>query len=282
MVVRCAVPAKLLVIATGFISSVASLGGGLLLYFEGLSLLEHTVREGAKSDLATTSTVLLQTMQLPKKMADKYRFLLMNPKEGRRWETPHQLSQDLLPFQTLDVYTTGIYGLGLQLVSAVNPAGNATGMVDFVWYDVLEDGSREYIHGHYNTTLYNYSADCPGYCTLCYAVHPETAEYKYFAYRYSDPGANALAEGSPLSESLRGWESSPVSFWMHPAVWYAYDGTPALYLTYVAGMPPRESPSVLRGMQAVTMGFVSTTHWTEQFADIESTVTMVVVTKRGE
>eukprot|EP00755_Sulcionema_specki_P022696 Sspe_Gene.77132::Locus_48173_Transcript_1_1_Confidence_1.000_Length_679::g.77132::m.77132 len=207
MAARCVIPAKLLVIFAGFLSAFASLAGGLLMYFEGLALLEQTVREGAKSDLDATSTILKQTMQLPKMVADKHRLLLMNlHKAEGRWETPYQLSQYLMPIATFDVYTTGIYGVGVQSTSAVDPVGNSTGVSDYVWYDVLEDGSREYIHAHYNTTLYNRSADCPEFCTLCYAIDTRTAEPTHFAYSYSDAGPEAVAVGGAWYESLRGWE----------------------------------------------------------------------------
>eukprot|EP00755_Sulcionema_specki_P024055 Sspe_Gene.80372::Locus_50723_Transcript_1_2_Confidence_0.875_Length_521::g.80372::m.80372 len=152
MVLR--VPVKLLVVVTGILSTAASFAGGIILYFEGLALLERTIEEGSISDRSAVSTVLNDSLLLAMETAELQGHVL------QKWTSLHTGGQPAIAdwaFPTLfyQTWSTDLYGMQIQLVPLVNTSTNTSLLQSISWYDVLADGTREYIYGEYNSSVYN-------------------------------------------------------------------------------------------------------------------------------
>eukprot|EP00755_Sulcionema_specki_P010944 Sspe_Gene.47783::Locus_24537_Transcript_1_1_Confidence_1.000_Length_5334::g.47783::m.47783 len=267
--------AKFLIFCSGLISFSASLAGGLVLYFEGLALLEDTIEQLSQADVKAVTGKFDSSLQVVEINAAVISDVVQN---WDGYKTPSELGvlTKHLALPSL-VHNPHLYCIGVVAVPLENTSENPGGMYDLSWYDLDLSQERVYIHGHYDSTLWN-SSNCSqeGRCVHAWRVSPATGQEVQLEYTYVDNLINAL--NTQFLSKQEGWASGRSSkWWRKPAVWYAADGTPNLYMGYHHVLAPLPHPQ-WAGMKVVACGYIMLTTWERELKEFSTPAHLVMTT----
>eukprot|EP01062_Namystynia_karyoxenos_P071473 TRINITY_DN6699_c0_g3_i1.p1 TRINITY_DN6699_c0_g3~~TRINITY_DN6699_c0_g3_i1.p1 ORF type:complete len:910 (+),score=139.76 TRINITY_DN6699_c0_g3_i1:104-2731(+) len=262
-----ALPAKALMLGTTVVSTLVSFAGGLMMYLEGLRIMDETVREISQVELNATAQKLNNTIVANYEVSSAYLRLLTNwNKYTDARELQHYLHWD----QFARVRSSSsLYGIGVFAVPMVNTVANRSGFVQMLWYDPLADGSREFISGHYFPSQWGTCVDPPWNdtsthrCMICDSVDAETGHIIGFAYTYSDKNLLGLSHGGRWARQQVGWEQDGAVWWRAPDLWRSKDGTPYVFGTFVrtAKLQPPDHPVWGAGYKLTIMTYNLFNEW---------------------
>ena len=197
-------------IFTGLTSTIASLGGGLVMYYQGLSVLTDTVEEVSQSDLQalgdSTKGALDQTLWTCRSYGDMLQQYqgLNNPADMSTW-VKERVFTDLKRGQ--DGLEAG------QFIGYNNATGE--GFQDSVWYDPLKNGDREYVSCKHLPGVDDPATECAKPCIMCHALDPVTGLKTDNIYNYS---SNRFAAHNAME------------VWTEPSVWFSSDDNAYAFL----------------------------------------------------
>eukprot|EP00755_Sulcionema_specki_P022793 Sspe_Gene.77362::Locus_48333_Transcript_3_3_Confidence_0.500_Length_2464::g.77362::m.77362 len=271
------IPIKVLIVLTGVISTTVSMMAGLLLYFEGLRLLERTVEEVSRSDRQAVASMMQGTFHETIRATEFYRDML----QTWEWVDREMFSTWVRKSMVYYTYRSSVlYGVGMSISPLVNITYNKTSWYDVAWFDMQEDGSRLYVHGHYDESHWNHSS-CRGgrRCAATYSMDLETGKRVKNVYNFTEGVTDAVM--TTFLPKMTGWEQGGVEWWRAPAVWYGPDGTPSMYLTYYNVLPAMEHHRLFRDTKVTVRAFLLLSEW-QRVLDMQPTESKMVVMAYGE
>eukprot|EP01060_Flectonema_neradi_P013648 TRINITY_DN20380_c0_g1_i1.p1 TRINITY_DN20380_c0_g1~~TRINITY_DN20380_c0_g1_i1.p1 ORF type:complete len:1850 (+),score=274.18 TRINITY_DN20380_c0_g1_i1:188-5737(+) len=223
------VSVKFLIVATGIISTAASLGCGLLLYLEGIRLLEVTVRELSRADTDSIGGVLGSHFNQTEMLAE---VLHDTTNEWGKFRDKEDFSAYLssVSLSSTRNFNT-LYGMGIFAVPLDNPREESDKyFYDIIWYDRSSDGTIDYLRGRND----------PEQAWTCGKFHCVTADYidpnngttLEVAYVYADGLPDLFYRTCIMNNNPSCMSNATTGLWRPPSVWFASDGAPELYLSY--------------------------------------------------
>ena len=225
---------KYLILLAGMVSTAASLAGGLVLYFEGLDVIEATVKEVARADVqylsqkstepfSSAQSALSETLDLLQRLRFNTRAEFIGWIRNRLiWTTYHN---------KLLIETSGIRGFTKN-----NTASDQ--VYEVVWYERRISGEYDWLHATYEPSWNNTECGSAFPCVAAYTIDPTTNPSPLLdnIYNYSDAGR------VQYSRDLRGKFGDTGSLFIGPWVWFAADGNPYVYINYYMSVPAYNAP----------------------------------------
>eukprot|EP01062_Namystynia_karyoxenos_P071474 TRINITY_DN6699_c0_g3_i2.p1 TRINITY_DN6699_c0_g3~~TRINITY_DN6699_c0_g3_i2.p1 ORF type:complete len:916 (+),score=135.06 TRINITY_DN6699_c0_g3_i2:81-2750(+) len=276
-----ALPAKALMLGTTVVSTLVSFVGGLIMYLEGLRIMEGTVREISQVELQSTARKLNSTIVANYEASSAYYRLLTN------WDG-YTNASELQRFLQRDQFarirsSTSLYGIGVFAVPMVNTIANRSGFVQMVWYDPLADGSRDFISAYYFPSHWGTCVDPPWNdtslhrCIVCDSMDAETGHTIGFAYTYSDYNFIGLSHSGRWARQQVGWEQDGAVWWRAPDLWRSKDGTPYVFGTFVrtAKLQPPDHPVWGAGYKLTIMTYNLFNEWEVLLRQTDGRATLV-------
>ena len=272
--VNVSVPITLVIFFAMFVSTGASMAGGLVMYFESLKSLEATVEETSLSELdgiagnvKTALRLITSTAEQQKKLFYNLEFL--NSDDPSVWAN---LSR-FVSFAQITGTDQGQYSAGFVLIPYDLDTGNP--FYSCIWNDPFADGSVEFVHAfsknHINKTKYiDLSAD--GTESTRWTIDTELLDGEHgnitsFAYSWSaasylqdtligsyDPRNGGIVD-TPTKEweKLDGKGTEATSRWRQPSAWWAADGNAYTFSSFDAIYLPPPPPHPWSSYRAVLM-----------------------------
>eukprot|EP01062_Namystynia_karyoxenos_P067279 TRINITY_DN6118_c0_g1_i1.p1 TRINITY_DN6118_c0_g1~~TRINITY_DN6118_c0_g1_i1.p1 ORF type:complete len:887 (+),score=130.88 TRINITY_DN6118_c0_g1_i1:69-2663(+) len=231
---RVALPAKMLMLATTVLSTLVSFFGGLLMYLEGLRIIEDTVQEISRVELRSTADLLNRSIMETVAISDAYTTLLTG---WSGFPTKEAWQSFLQVDQFGRTRSSNLYGIGIAAVPLVNVVGNESGFMQLVWWDPLADGTRDWLTAAYLPRYWGRCTDSPRSDTLqhrCVVGHhldPVNGSVMGFAYQWSDNLIIEVSDGGRWDKQQAGWEEKGAVWWRRPDVWHSKDNTSYIYGT---------------------------------------------------
>ena len=243
------------------VSTCASMGGGLVMYFESLASLEATVETTSKSEVEGLENTLKRLLVLTTYTADSVRAFHYN-NEVVSSHDPRVVSNQTRAFTFSNTKSMHLGGAGYVLVPY--DIADGSGVYSFVWKEPLkEKGKFHYVHGEHHKYLnhtegleyfpVNHSADPPVPTRMM--VHTNlldegTGEVDEWVYDWN--GVSYLTEMLPRDYDPRdgvpppGWDaglSQAVGHkWRPPAAWRSADGSVFTFSGYDSVHVPPPAP----------------------------------------
>ena len=295
----------LIVLATAF-STFASIGGGLVMYFESISALEDTISEVSDAECSVLRIEILKSIEETKAIVYKTKEFLYSPIiEAQGPVIPD--ATGLLNFTKKDTYdwtrllrrysfgtirrSNYLYSLGVMLTPQNN--NDSSTLYSNIWYDLKASGEREFVwgraakyfpdatddkvlvtradkidevHGEVQSFLYNWTA------MNYYNKAPETESW-------GPPGISGTAFNEwPEGYAPKGWSKGQLGGamerWREPRPWYASDDNPYVYNAYDVVFPPPPPPHPWSVYKYVWInGYFIFTSWEEAVAEYGRTHT---------
>ena len=249
------------------LSSAASLGGGLMMYFEGLRSLRESVKTTSASEVQLLQSEVLSVFKRTVSYGSTVKTFLWST-ERLPPGTDLQEAADIarLLFHSEVVHSNGLLSyIGYTGVMPGEPQHRNTSSVG-VWADVRRDGTLDMMYAEYGPHLPDsarmQNPDNPEkYDVLSAQAYPlvtKTGEKKDFAYSWNwaaDPprhirSTEAIKAGSfGLPGERRGWiaedaavEDSFGAAWFGPDRFPAKDGFVSAFMTLFLAMPAPPPP----------------------------------------
>eukprot|EP01065_Artemidia_motanka_P033173 TRINITY_DN4013_c0_g1_i2.p1 TRINITY_DN4013_c0_g1~~TRINITY_DN4013_c0_g1_i2.p1 ORF type:complete len:1227 (+),score=337.45 TRINITY_DN4013_c0_g1_i2:103-3681(+) len=246
-----AVPAVVLMLAAALVSTSVSLAGGMLMFFEGLKVIEQTVKEVSEADVQSVARQLNQSYQAVYEAAFTYKATIQT------WQGLSS-SRDVLEKNEKELfarinYSESLYSMLIASIPMNNTIGNPDVLYQAVWWDPLTvgvpPGTREFVaaafgehnFGKHNDACSTYQGDPKmlDYCDLVWAIDRQTSK------RMLEPSyarvISAIATfgdtGTRWTEQQEGWREDGADWWRVPNVWYSRDGTPYVFASFVQVLP---------------------------------------------
>ena len=232
-----------MVIASGVVSTVISVAAGLVMYLEGLQVIEKTVEETGLADLQALSREGRKSFEVTENHGLRLSDMLRNFKGTssmelfEEWTTVRFVGET---YRSNLVHGIAAYGR--------NTSNKSQRIYDIVWYDVYKNGVRFYVNARVNSSI-NTTA-CPFPCAVTYSIpEPETAQLGPNIYNFT---ANIVSD-----EAIAGYESSNIepgsSWWEGPFIWFSGDGNPYVYLINMLWLPPTPDHNILGEYQSIAV-----------------------------
>eukprot|EP01062_Namystynia_karyoxenos_P018904 TRINITY_DN1704_c0_g2_i2.p1 TRINITY_DN1704_c0_g2~~TRINITY_DN1704_c0_g2_i2.p1 ORF type:complete len:910 (+),score=230.04 TRINITY_DN1704_c0_g2_i2:86-2731(+) len=241
MPARVALPAKVLMLATTLMSTLVSLVGGLVMYLEGLLIIDNTVKEISWVELSCAANKLNSSLAETEEAAYAYATLLSTWRglpSAAEWQEFLQADQ----FGRVKA-SVGLYGTGVLVVPMVNTAANSSGFAQIVWWDPLADGTRDWLSASYLPEQWGICADpsrddtLKHRCLVAHSLDPANGSAVAFAYQWSDNFMREVSSGGFWDKQQVGWEDTGAVWWKIPEVWHSKDDTPYIFGTLVYTLP---------------------------------------------
>ncbi|KAJ9463141.1 hypothetical protein DIPPA_16068 [Diplonema papillatum] len=279
----------MVIVATMFLSSVASIGGGVILYFDSLSALKERVRQLSMSDtysvVTSLSAQIHETMDTTEDLTRQIRMHggLLQTTEGNRLWTRAAAYGAVRSRRSF--YSAG---LTAYPVNVSNFENSDDFLYEVAWGDVLADGSPQYVAGTSNVTMAEDCAPYPPDTELPRCVHAYTLKddgsYDQFLYSYPTTTAKWVAD---RAEEFRGRVGNGsrlwVDFWMGPYTWTSSDGFrymyAGLYRVFNEGALP--SNPFFRDKRVAVQTFIQFDSWSDILESHSTDATMAVYYYNG-
>eukprot|EP01062_Namystynia_karyoxenos_P039388 TRINITY_DN2863_c2_g1_i1.p1 TRINITY_DN2863_c2_g1~~TRINITY_DN2863_c2_g1_i1.p1 ORF type:complete len:1173 (+),score=170.48 TRINITY_DN2863_c2_g1_i1:99-3521(+) len=277
---RCSPSAKLLMVITTIISTGVSFGGGLIMYLEGLAVIEHTVREISDAELGSTARRLRFTFDAA---YDTSIALAGIVADWDTWESPRTLEglqRFLRPyeFHVTRPYLDEMQGTGLLITPLANTLANRTAFYQTVWWEPLSqnvpEGTLEYVSGTYLPSHFGHercvpepNETHPDYakyrCNIVHLLDSETGAVLDKSYAYSERIVNNLRPGGRWEALQIGWEEHGATWWRAADVWTSTDRTPYIYTGWmrVLKQQTRDHPLWGAGFKVTVTTFAVFSSW---------------------
>ena len=243
------------------VSTGASMGGGLVMYFESLASLEVTVETTSKSEMEGLENTLKTLLVLTTYTADSVRAFHYN-NEVVSSHDPRVVSNQTRAFSFSNTKSMHLGGAGYVLVPY--DIADGSGVYSLLWNEPLkEKGKFHYVHGEHHKYLnhkegleyfpVNHSADPPVPTKMM--VHTSfvdegTGELGEWVYDWN--GVTYLTDMLPRDYDPRdgvpppGWDaglSQAVGHkWRPPRAWRSVDGSVYTYSGYDSVHVPPPAP----------------------------------------
>ena len=256
---QCKPPVLAVIAFATLVSTAASMGGGLVMYFESLKSLEDTVRETSSSELASLEKHMHDIITRPPTATEATRYFTYN-EDTITTDDPLLWEGKMRPYFFTVVKSLGLYSAVIFLVP--HNITDGTAFYNIVWADVLRDGRRDYIYGEYHNQFaphedyftVNTTAQ-PPYPTemliSTHRMHNVTGEVRDFVYKWN--GVSYLVDligpdydprnGLPPSGGWATGDGPDVGHkWRPPYSWISMDGTTYAYAGYDSVHVPPPAP----------------------------------------
>ena len=243
------------------VSTCASMGGGLVMYFESLASLEATVETTSKSEMEGLENTLKTLLVLTTYTADSVRAFHYN-NEVVSSHDPRVVSNQTRAFSFSNTKSMHLGGAGYVLVPY--DIADGSGVYSLVWNEPLrEKGKFHYMHGEHHKYLnhtegleyfpVNHSADPPVPTRMM--IHTDlldegTGEVDEWVYDWD--GVNYLTDMLPHDYDPRdgvpppGWDAGLAEAvghrWRPPRAWRSVDGSVYTYSGYDSVHVPPPAP----------------------------------------
>eukprot|EP00756_Hemistasia_phaeocysticola_P009731 Hpha_TRINITY_DN14943_c3_g10::TRINITY_DN14943_c3_g10_i1::g.143127::m.143127 len=274
---RWVVPTQVLLAASTVVSTVVSLMGGMVLYFEGLSALEDTARNLALSESQVASERLGLYFVTVKEQAEQYEQIML--KAGQKdWSLNvtelRDYNMDLASALTRTNRRI-VLGFGFDVVSG--PNDSVEDYYQTFWWDEITEESLVARYG--GTKMYvtatsgtHQSASCPDpasthHCVRANIVNNNTDQVFGYAYDWS----RRIWTYEEIMAKSGGWRMSAVLSWQ------SYDGTPYLYTQYWKFIPVMIPGHPSLGGGVVLQEMMMLNGWTQDLVALESKGSMFAI-----
>ena len=226
---------KYLILLAGMVSTAASLAGGLVLYFEGLDVIEATVKEVARADVQYLSQKSTEAFSSAHSALSETRELLQRLRFNTRAEFIGWIRSRLMwtTFHNkLLIEASGIRGF---------TKNNTTGdqIYEVVWHERRISGEYDWIFATYDPSNNNTECGTPFPCVAAYTIDPTSNPSPLLdnIYNYSDAGRVQY-----VRDLRNGYLGDTGSLFAGPWVWFAADGNPYVYMSYYMMVPAYNAP----------------------------------------
>ena len=226
---------KYLILLAGMVSTAASLAGGLVLYFEGLDVIEATVKEVARADVQYLSQKSTEPFNSAHSALSETRELLQRLRFNTRAEFIDWIRNRVIwtTFHNkLLIESSGIRGFTKN-----RTAGDQ--VYETVWHERRITGEYDWLHATYDPSNNNTECGTAFPCVVAYTIDPTSNPSPLLVniYNYSDAGRVDYAW------DLRNGDLGDTgSLFVGPWVWFAADGNPYVYMSYHMMVPAYNAP----------------------------------------
>eukprot|EP01062_Namystynia_karyoxenos_P077194 TRINITY_DN7723_c0_g3_i1.p1 TRINITY_DN7723_c0_g3~~TRINITY_DN7723_c0_g3_i1.p1 ORF type:complete len:1290 (+),score=367.05 TRINITY_DN7723_c0_g3_i1:119-3988(+) len=272
--------AKLLMVSTTLISTLVSFGGGLIMYLEGLAVVEQTVKEVSEAEIGATARKLNRTFHAAYETSLEYAGLL---ERWNEWDSPQTL-EGLQRFLEVDQFHRTkphgdqMEGIGITITPLTDTLRNRSAFYQAVWWDPLTvgvpKGTLDYVSGTHLPAYYGHE-ECvpnpnrthPDYsqyrCNIVHGLDPANGSRRGFAYAYSDNVVNNFRPGGRWESQQVGWELNGASWWRAADVWVSVDQTPYIYAGWMRVLKQQAAAHPLwgAGYKVAIAAFAVFTSW---------------------
>eukprot|EP01061_Rhynchopus_euleeides_P042878 TRINITY_DN747_c0_g1_i4.p1 TRINITY_DN747_c0_g1~~TRINITY_DN747_c0_g1_i4.p1 ORF type:complete len:852 (+),score=255.28 TRINITY_DN747_c0_g1_i4:117-2558(+) len=255
------VPVMAVILIATLMSTMSSMAGGLILYFQGLESLEDSMAETSDGELKSLRGKLLEQLHVVESSTSTlkkfvYSHERINTYNSSDWESL------IRSFEYAQVSAAAtLYSSAMALVP--HDWTNRSAFYTAVWGDVLRNGSRELVYGSYNDQLpedmfvvMEDNSTLKNMTIPSYSLHSDTGYIDKFVYEWDGKSTYVLDQAAynprngPSDIPLPGggvYTDPPVagsvmSRWNSPRRWYASDGNMYTYTEleaiYVPPPPP--------------------------------------------
>eukprot|EP01062_Namystynia_karyoxenos_P077197 TRINITY_DN7723_c0_g5_i1.p1 TRINITY_DN7723_c0_g5~~TRINITY_DN7723_c0_g5_i1.p1 ORF type:complete len:1351 (+),score=370.05 TRINITY_DN7723_c0_g5_i1:41-4093(+) len=252
------ISAKLLMVIATLVSTLISFGGGLVMYIEGLAIVEDTIQEISLAEVTATARKLNATFTAAYETSRAYKNLISS------WNRSLQTWEEWQDFMELDQFarvrnSADLYSAGLLVVPLEGTVANASALAQIVWWDPLTvgvpTGTRQYVSGFYLPRNWGAPSCVQGRigeydkyrCMIVHELHPDTGAKLSNVYNYSEVSLNNLGPEGRWPEVQRNWETEGAVWWRSPDVWVSADGTQYSYTTLQRVLPKLWHGNVIGG-----------------------------------
>eukprot|EP01062_Namystynia_karyoxenos_P077193 TRINITY_DN7723_c0_g2_i1.p1 TRINITY_DN7723_c0_g2~~TRINITY_DN7723_c0_g2_i1.p1 ORF type:complete len:1267 (+),score=364.40 TRINITY_DN7723_c0_g2_i1:99-3899(+) len=235
---RFPLPAKALMLGTTLMSTMVSFVGGLIMYLEGLQVVEDNVKEISQIEVLSTARRLNASLHASFEASEVYRDKLTLWNGLKTWE-------DARHFLEIDQFShvrasDSLYGIGVIAVPLVNTTRNSSAMIQMIWWDPLDNtegvpkGTKEYVSAHYLPPDWG-RVECAGEnptdtlkhrCVVTDRIDSNNGTVLGLAYHYSDNNIIGLDPEGRWAKQQEGWEEHDTVWWRAADVWHSRDRTP--------------------------------------------------------
>eukprot|EP01062_Namystynia_karyoxenos_P071471 TRINITY_DN6699_c0_g1_i1.p1 TRINITY_DN6699_c0_g1~~TRINITY_DN6699_c0_g1_i1.p1 ORF type:complete len:1103 (+),score=282.77 TRINITY_DN6699_c0_g1_i1:80-3310(+) len=248
--------AKALMLATTLASTMVSFGGGLVMYLEGLRIVEETIQEISQVEVLSTADTLNATIATSYEATAAYSDWLTRWDGIRSWG-------ELRGFLAVEQFarTKHVHALqctGVYAVPLFNTVRNRSAVLQRTCWEPLGGAawapggrlafvSSYYLSEQWGSPLCNGSAagDSREHrCAVTVRLSPSDGSFLRRSTAYSDTMVNDLAPGGRWAEQQQGWEQRDAVWWRAPEAGWSTDGTPYVYGTLMrtVRMQPASTP----------------------------------------
>eukprot|EP00756_Hemistasia_phaeocysticola_P010901 Hpha_TRINITY_DN15063_c3_g10::TRINITY_DN15063_c3_g10_i1::g.124087::m.124087 len=289
---RIVVPTTVLLVAGAFVSTMVSVGGGLSLYFEGLNVLEDTVRVAGLAESLVATRALSVYFEHVKEESEKFEGLLHEAavfdmsmaREPPGWFPLAPSTQNISAFLQFQLGVQSaltrtkrrmIHGYALELTPDLNDTSTASFLT--YWWDALSTdkaiepygGSKMYLSGLNIPT--NTGGGCPEPLTTHHCVFGTGHMYdnnEVFVHPYNWSRRKNTFEDYQ-KKSAQGWSMSNVNLWT------SYDNTPFFFTHYSKHFMPMIPGHPDFGGGVILTVWMMLYDWDSELRGLDATGTMI-------
>ena len=246
-----------MVVSCGVVSTVASLAAGLIMYLEGLVVIEHTVEETGRADLQAIAREGRASFETTENSTARIGDMLNNLDNYPDYES---FSKWMAVRSIAEIYRSNVLS-GAGMLSFSTDKNQSRRIMDLLWYDLHRDRSRHYVHAQANALIDTPSCGYP--CVVAFAIpDPNTAARGPNIYNFT----TRLLDDPNVNELLDTGIAPGTSWWSNPLIWFSSDGNPYVYLINLRLLPLSPRHSILSGMQSIAKSDMLTEHWRKLMA----------------
>ena len=260
--------------ATGF-STLASVGGGLMMYFESTAALEDTIAEVSRAECNSLQIEIMKSIEETEDAVYRmYRFfntsliksrdIIAQDANGHLTVAEDDVATwvELLRHHTFSSVRESKHLYSISMAVLAPNESDWSSIHTSHWYDLKADGGREYAWAtsgkHLPAARYGHRTD-----TVVSSVD-EFGNTVAYLYQWDVLEAYYVA---PIQNGSRtGWTSDSrgalVHRWRDPSTWYASDGNPYVYASFDLVFPTPPPPHPWSAYKDITVsGFFMFTSW---------------------
>ena len=143
----CGVPIMTMIMVATLFSTASSMAGGLVLYFQGLSSLEASVRETSEGEVASLRDSIVAVLDKTSEFTGAMQKITFSLEKIKTNNSEEWANITRAAWYSLVSSSPILYSCGMSMVSFDKHDGSV--FYSVVWGDPRKDGSQEYMHGHY-------------------------------------------------------------------------------------------------------------------------------------
>eukprot|EP01064_Diplonema_japonicum_P036349 TRINITY_DN8131_c2_g1_i2.p1 TRINITY_DN8131_c2_g1~~TRINITY_DN8131_c2_g1_i2.p1 ORF type:complete len:869 (+),score=225.00 TRINITY_DN8131_c2_g1_i2:60-2609(+) len=262
------VSVRSMIVLTGLISTLASLAGGLVLYFEGKSLIEKTVKELSQSDVSLMDTLLKNNMKKAEETAREV--------GGHLWAL-NSTDWDVHDWRNLAKWVaistvkanSGFYSLGIFIVPKDIQSGEY--VAEMAWYDKPQDKNLSYIYATGRPEIRQ--------CMPGSAPPTEICINQFLLDDFADVGVSYDYNSSVVSSSLKVHHLNPTvdHWWNGQYTWVTLSNTSVWYAQFDYFPPNTVNTTFLADKEIVVTTYIDFYNWELDFGLLNTPADMVAV-----
>eukprot|EP01065_Artemidia_motanka_P010635 TRINITY_DN1565_c0_g1_i5.p1 TRINITY_DN1565_c0_g1~~TRINITY_DN1565_c0_g1_i5.p1 ORF type:complete len:850 (+),score=191.13 TRINITY_DN1565_c0_g1_i5:50-2599(+) len=264
---RLRVSVVFIIAVTVLLSTLGAVLGGLILYWDGLTLIARAMEEVSRADTISAVSKLGQTFD------SAHRCLNTSETVLRLMAERSTDLSDLVDLITRDFRArmVGAYGnspdwgLGFTLVPEENTATDPAGAAVVVWSEDHSHStvwaSSKYVPAHWE--LGGCGENKPR-CVHAIKFDPVTGKFRGLLYNYSLDASfvSFVDPDGPYARQQLGFEEGSKQWWRPPTVWTTLEGKPLGYTVVARVVKPLPIPLV-HGLRAYVQAFYLLDGWAQ-------------------